>query len=175
MILTQKNLRSSWLLVECMGGVELMQHQVWNRNKTSLQDRGTAGNAWWIFMPGGTGWSNNLHRNAPGMHRFEWFFNTQHNIYLSGHYSYTNKILIPVDCSWNEWGQWSTCSVTCGTGSQGRTRTKAQQATNGGNQCRGSSRDTRNCKTQNCPGKILFPKPNTKYISQVMIIEPIIS
>ena len=87
--------------------------------------------------------------------------------------SYTTKILIPVDCSWNTWGQWSTCSVTCGTGSQGRTRTKAQQAANGGNQCRGSSRDTRNCKTQNCPGKILFPKPNIKYISQVKILIPV--
>ena len=61
-----------------------------------------------------------------------------------------------MDCSWNTWGQWSKCSVTCGTGNQRRTRTKAQQATNGGNQCTGLPTVTRNCNTQSCPGETQF-------------------
>ena len=49
--------------------------------------------------------------------------------------------------TWSAWTQWSSCSVTCGSGSQRRTRTCL-----GGNSCTGSSSETRSCNTNvQCP------------------------
>ncbi|XP_019850969.1 PREDICTED: zinc metalloproteinase nas-14-like [Amphimedon queenslandica] len=48
--------------------------------------------------------------------------------------------------SWGPWGSWSTCTRTCNTGTQTRTRT-----CNGGDDCEGDSTETRNCSTQSCP------------------------
>ena len=48
--------------------------------------------------------------------------------------------------TWSAWTQWSSCSVTCGSGSQTRTRT-----CQGGN-CAGRSSETRVCNTyRQCP------------------------
>lgn len=52
--------------------------------------------------------------------------------------------LPPVNC---QWSTWSTCSVTCGGGTQ--TRYHVVEAANGGNLCYGSY--TQSCNTQACP------------------------
>ncbi|XP_035658799.1 A disintegrin and metalloproteinase with thrombospondin motifs 19-like [Branchiostoma floridae] len=58
-----------------------------------------------------------------------------------------------VDGSWSDWSPWSTCSVTCGSGTQSRTRTFTDPApANGGAPCEGNSQDTRDCHTgTGCP------------------------
>ena len=48
-------------------------------------------------------------------------------------------------------GNWSTCSVTCGHGEQMRTRNIEIAATNGGRNCDGSETETRPCNIT-CPG-----------------------
>lgn len=56
-----------------------------------------------------------------------------------------------VDCAWGEYGEWSTCSATCGGGTRTRTRDEATAASNGGDACPGSNTDTEDCSTDACP------------------------
>ncbi|WAR29734.1 HMCN1-like protein, partial [Mya arenaria] len=56
----------------------------------------------------------------------------------------------PVDGRWNTWSEWGTCGVTCGTGSQSRSRT-CHEPRYGGNPCTGHSSDTKTCTMINCP------------------------
>jgi len=42
-------------------------------------------------------------------------------------------------CKWSEWGEWNSCTTTCGTGTKLRYRFVAEQAENGGRDCKGPS------------------------------------
>jgi hypothetical protein len=56
----------------------------------------------------------------------------------------------PIDGEWGEWRPW-TCSVTCGTGIDMRTRLCDNPApTDGGMDCIGSSSETRVCVLPPC-------------------------
>ncbi|XP_031566332.1 uncharacterized protein LOC116301420 [Actinia tenebrosa] len=59
-----------------------------------------------------------------------------------------------IDGGWSDWTSWSSCPVTCGGGSQSRTRTCTNPPpANGGADCQGNSRQTRYCATNTCqPG-----------------------
>ena len=54
------------------------------------------------------------------------------------------------DCTVSGWSDWSACSLTCGGGTQTRTRTVTKQPTAGGQSCP-SLTDTQSCNTQGCP------------------------
>ena len=54
-----------------------------------------------------------------------------------------------VDCLWSQWSKWS--SETYGTGFQERYRQISQYAENGGQLCRGQSRQTKECLNEPCP------------------------
>ena len=58
-----------------------------------------------------------------------------------------------VDCAWETWSTWGTCSVSCGGGTQERNRNKTQEALFGGTDCVGNDTETQNCSTNGCPGK----------------------
>ena len=47
---------------------------------------------------------------------------------------------------WSEWSEWSQCSVTCGEGTQTRTR-----HCTGDGECPGEDRESRECKDRTCP------------------------
>ena len=55
-----------------------------------------------------------------------------------------------VDCQWNSWGSWKSCSVSCGGGSRTRTRTKSVVAKNGGIDCPGDHQESQDCNTNSC-------------------------
>ena len=55
-----------------------------------------------------------------------------------------SHIYCPVDGHWSDWGQWSTCSKSCGKGSQTRSRT-CYEPKYGGKRCVGSPKDTQVC------------------------------
>ena len=59
---------------------------------------------------------------------------------------------ILVDCKWDNYGEWSSCSKTCGGGKQTRTRTKIRDKAQGGEECTGTNTDARDCNTEACPG-----------------------
>ena len=56
------------------------------------------------------------------------------------------------DCKWSAWGQWASCSKTCGNGLQERTRTVVAYAKNGGKACVGSKKDSKLCNNGACKG-----------------------
>ncbi|XP_019614624.1 PREDICTED: coadhesin-like [Branchiostoma belcheri] len=58
----------------------------------------------------------------------------------------------PVDGMWSTWMTWSTCSQSCGGGTQARQRACNNPApANGGNACVGSQEQSRQCSTWACP------------------------
>ena len=58
-----------------------------------------------------------------------------------------------VDCIWGEYGEWSTCSATCGIGTKTRTRPENIPASHGGAPCPGSATETGQCNPGECPGR----------------------
>jgi len=55
------------------------------------------------------------------------------------------------DCV-GSWSGWTSCSVTCGGGSQTRTWSTSAQPTNGGASCPSPTTQQQSCNTQLCPG-----------------------
>ena len=79
-----------------------------------------------------------------------------------------------VDCEWDAWGSWGSCSATCGGGTKSRSRSQAQQAANGGAACTGSSSKTKACNQNACPGmkkttNYIFCKINIFFRAQVIM------
>ena len=66
------------------------------------------------------------------------------------------SIADPVDCTWSEWEEWSTCGATCGIGSKTRHRMKSTEAANGGADCSGEAQMTMSCNAGECPGTSSF-------------------
>ena len=58
--------------------------------------------------------------------------------------------LFSENCQWSSWGQWSSCSKTCGTGVSQRKRTIVKYAKHGGNRCGGSSTASQICNLKSC-------------------------
>ncbi|KAL5248186.1 hypothetical protein ACHWQZ_G017384 [Mnemiopsis leidyi] len=60
--------------------------------------------------------------------------------------------VLPVDGEWSDYGVWSECTVSCGTGTKSRTRTCTNPApANGGADCVGEAAETEECNTNACP------------------------
>eukprot|EP00092_Neocalanus_flemingeri_P017235 GFUD01018638.1.p1 GENE.GFUD01018638.1~~GFUD01018638.1.p1 ORF type:complete len:487 (+),score=130.08 GFUD01018638.1:238-1698(+) len=60
--------------------------------------------------------------------------------------------------AWSTWGEWSTCSVSCGEGDQARDREcNSPPPSNGGDECEGEARETQNCNTEECPQLVEIP------------------
>ena len=57
-----------------------------------------------------------------------------------------------VDGAWTTWGEYSTCTVTCGDGTKLRSRACTDpEPSNGGSNCAGSNTDTTHCNDKACP------------------------
>ena len=63
-------------------------------------------------------------------------------------------IVILVDGVWNDWESWSSCSLSCGNGSQSRNRTCIGPYY-GGMMCNGSDTEIQECNTHHCPGIVI--------------------
>ena len=85
-------------------------------------------------------------QNCPSKFLFVWVM-TQYLIFTS----------YLVNCQWGGWSQYSTCSKSCGGGTQAKSRSKTVEEKYGG-KCSNSYKETRACNTQNCPGNFLFQK-----------------
>ena len=68
-----------------------------------------------------------------------------------------------VNCQWSSWGVWSQCSVTCGSGTKTKSRTKFTTASNGGRDCAGGSTSSSTCTT----GYYQCQSTNTRFPSTI--------
>ena len=57
-----------------------------------------------------------------------------------------------VDGEWNQWLEWSACSVTCADGTRNRTRV-CQQPAYGGMTCPGNDTEVEPCNPRPCPSE----------------------
>ena len=57
-----------------------------------------------------------------------------------------------INCKWGDFGNWTQCTKTCGSGTQTKSRAKIQKAENGGAECEGSSSEVTTCEMTTCPG-----------------------
>lgn len=62
----------------------------------------------------------------------------------------------PIHCTTNRWQGWTTCSRSCGVGTQQRVRTIQTHADHGGYEC-GDLKQTRQCATFDCPVDCVAP------------------
>ena len=78
-------------------------------------------------------------------------------VVLLSHITY--KFIISSSCNlvhggWSKWSGWTSCSQTCGTGSQERSRSCTNPKPKyGGRLCTGVKNNKRICNRQRCPGK----------------------
>ncbi len=71
-------------------------------------------------------------------------------------HTYNIPISVPVDGVWSSFGEWSTCTETCGGGTQQRTRTCTNpRPANGGADCVGNDFEPQPCNKAPCPGSTL--------------------
>ena len=73
-----------------------------------------------------------------------------------------------VACEWDEFSSWTTCTKTCGGGTQVRQRQVKVPAQFGGEACEGGQAEQRVCNEQGCPSKYFWKK----FIFQGMLLRP---
>ena len=66
---------------------------------------------------------------------------------------FVHTFLCPVPAMWTTWSEWDMCTVTCGGGTQNRTRDCEQDPDCPDNiDCVGDDMDIQDCNTQCCEG-----------------------
>ncbi|XP_072034395.1 adhesion G protein-coupled receptor B1-like [Amphiura filiformis] len=76
---------------------------------------------------------------------------------------------------WGQWGQYSTCTVICGGGSQGGSQTRSRDCIGLDTNLQddvtcspGSSQETRDCNTQlSCQNEVFFQQPTYKTVESI--------
>ena len=63
-----------------------------------------------------------------------------------------NIYIVLVDCEWDAFNEWTSCSKTCGVGEKSRTRTVKTIEQHGGTPCTGEATENQSCNTHSCPG-----------------------
>eukprot|EP00927_Polykrikos_kofoidii_P046142 TRINITY_DN40342_c0_g1_i1.p1 TRINITY_DN40342_c0_g1~~TRINITY_DN40342_c0_g1_i1.p1 ORF type:complete len:1783 (+),score=246.39 TRINITY_DN40342_c0_g1_i1:177-5525(+) len=58
-----------------------------------------------------------------------------------------------VDCRWTAWSSWSSCPLTCGQGTELRTREVGIEPAHGGTPCNGTFEQYRLCTVESCPSE----------------------
>ena len=67
-----------------------------------------------------------------------------------------NSFACPVDCKWGRYGDWGTCSKSCGIGRKTQFRSIVRDSAFGGMPCRGSSENHSECNAFGCPGDCIM-------------------
>ena len=60
--------------------------------------------------------------------------------------------MVEVDCTWENFGDWSDCNATCGGGTRIRYRQPSQLPMHGGKSCSGITEEIESCAENPCKG-----------------------
>ena len=71
-----------------------------------------------------------------------------------------------MDGYFEHWAKWSTCSVSCGGGTQWRDRVCVPPKHGGAEHCFGPRNETKACETQHCPSKSYHKNEAKRYARQ---------
>ena len=66
--------------------------------------------------------------------------------------------MFSVNCQWDVWAEWSTCSVSCGQGNRSTSRRIKEKEKHGGEKCYGRLQRFEKCNDRPCPGKLVILK-----------------
>ena len=66
-------------------------------------------------------------------------------------------ISVVVPAQWQDWGEWSQCTATCGEGFKTRARACHDPESGSNPVCPGSSTEIKECEETECPGKKRCP------------------
>ena len=76
-----------------------------------------------------------------------------------------SSVPIIVNGAWTSWSAWASCSTTCGTGQQQKTRSCTNPSpAYGGSGCPGVTSDTQSCMIKNCPSMYILTLFNRHYL-----------
>ena len=67
-------------------------------------------------------------------------------------------IAFVVDCKWSEYGEWTTCSKTCGGGIRTSERIVVQNMSYGGIDCTGDPLRKEDCNMEVCPSMAVYKR-----------------
>ena len=90
---------------------------------------------------------------CPGTRKSQLCINASIFLLLHKMYSFLYSSYFTVPCQWEDWGEWDTCSQTCGGGMHARVRNVATYAQFGGDPCPGEAAEMGPCNEQPCPSK----------------------
>ena len=76
-------------------------------------------------------------------------FQSTDKILIMTYNKFSNYQKHAVNCEWNEWEPYSSCSVTCGEGTKIRKRTKSVEESGDG-ACTGENEETISCDKDVC-------------------------
>lgn len=66
-----------------------------------------------------------------------------------------SRLCISVDGGFSDWSQWTTCTLTCGSGTSERARSCTNPVPqHGGAPCSGTVDESKSCNTHNCPSMV---------------------
>ncbi|KAJ8306418.1 hypothetical protein KUTeg_016963 [Tegillarca granosa] len=77
--------------------------------------------------------------------------------------------MILVDGMWKLWSSWDSCSVTCGGGTQNRTRICVEPE-HGGQSCTGPSRQSVRCNDFECPSNYVLSNSNLNILGNCDLV-----
>eukprot|EP00406_Dinophysis_acuminata_P008184 CAMPEP_0179216426 /NCGR_PEP_ID=MMETSP0797-20121207/3373_1 /TAXON_ID=47934 /ORGANISM="Dinophysis acuminata, Strain DAEP01" /LENGTH=699 /DNA_ID=CAMNT_0020922585 /DNA_START=260 /DNA_END=2355 /DNA_ORIENTATION=+ len=67
------------------------------------------------------------------------------------YYDYCTPAKGRMECTWNNWSDWTECGVPCGGGTQARTRKVKHDSAGSSQACPGGHNETRSCRSRPCP------------------------
>ena len=75
-------------------------------------------------------------------------------VFLDARDNMLQKCLLFTDpvTEWEDWGEWSQCSATCGPGIEVRARSCNKPVAGGNETCLGNATEAKVCNLVNCPG-----------------------
>ena len=76
------------------------------------------------------------------------------SLFINQSKSFKSHLNFLVDCTWDDWSEWSDCTKSCGNGVKMSNRKIKQEPFFGGRKCEGNDTRFMPCNLELCPGYV---------------------